>query len=305
MPSRYLRGEIITSRWNRCSWMGQSFYIRLLGLVCDYGRCEADPTILCAQAFPTYPHFRTVTVSRLLNELAANELILLYSVDGKPYLQILRWRERVRQRTSRFPGPPTDKFDANPGLRVTPPLKVAHEGAPEADKQRVSQQPLLTTARQYAGNCPPPTPLALQPIYKDKNSSEGDQWSNSAEPPPHQKFGSKRLHGIPGSVEEVIAYGQSINPRIPEAQCCAFWAHYEGQARTNESGEIFWVTSGDAVVTNWKVKLPQFQTLYESNRTPDKRGAAQRPDRNAGTCNEGNHTKYGNLGRVAGAGNIQ
>jgi hypothetical protein len=280
MPNRYLREEIITSRWNRCSWMAQSLYVRLLGLVCDYGRYEADPTILCAQAFPTYPHFRTATVRKLLDELAEKGLISLYAVDGKPYLQILRWRERVRQRKPKYPGPSSDVFDANRTIQGAPPQKVAGEDARNAHKQTSSASTLLTDARHATDTCPPPTPnaLALQPKHISS---------------------PKRLNGIPSSVEEVIAYGQSLG--IPEAQCRAFWAHYEGQARTNENGDIFWITSGEAVVTNWKIKLPQFRPLHEQHRSSDKRGVGQRPDRNIGTANEGNHTKYGNIGKVARA----
>src|SRR5688572_16745067 len=114
MPSRYLRSEITSSRrWNRCSWKAQSLYIRLLTLVCDYGRYEADPTLLCGHAFPLYPHFRATTVEKLLNELAANDLILLYTVDDKPYLEILRWSERVRQRKPKYSGPPGNPTNAN------------------------------------------------------------------------------------------------------------------------------------------------------------------------------------------------
>lgn len=299
MPNRYLREEIVTSRWNRCSWMGQSFYIRLLGLVCDYGRHEANPTILCAQAFPTYPHFRTATVRKLLKELVENELITLYTVSGKPYLQILRWRERVRQRLPKYPGPTSDAINGHSAIDVTPPSKVADRCGADVDKQSVSPNPPLANDRHEASNCSPPTPdaLALQPKYINGDGEAGGDSSKSAS----KSRAPRRLHSIPASVEEVIAYGQSVHPKIPEAQCRSFWAHYEGQARTNENGDIFWVTSGDAVVTNWKVKLPQFRTLHDPHRATHQRGAAQRPDRNVGTANEGNHTKYGNLGKVVKA----
>jgi hypothetical protein len=92
----------------------------------------------------------------------------------------------------------------------------------------------------------------------------------------------KRLHGIPGTVEEVIAVGATLHPPKDESTCRAFWAHYEGQARTNENGEIFWVTSGDAVVTNWKVKLsafgnlkPQIKTGARTNGHPESNQIAE------------------------------
>jgi uncharacterized protein YdaU (DUF1376 family) len=96
----------------------------------------------------------------------------------------------------------------------------------------------------------------------------------------------KRLHGIPGSVEEVIEFGKGCMPRpVPEDRCRAFWAHYEGQARTTPNGDVFWITSnpsGEIVVTNWKVKLPQFGLKdHENNRTSHKPNP-----RNAGAYGE-------------------
>jgi len=82
----------------------------------------------------------------------------------------------------------------------------------------------------------------------------------------HDQSSARRLHGIPA-----IAYGQTLKPKVSEEQCRAFWAHYEGQARTNASGDLFWVTSSDAVITNWKAKLPQFRPIqHETNRRTHK-----------------------------------
>jgi hypothetical protein len=166
MPNRYLREEIITSRWNKCSWMAQSLYIRLLGLVCDFGRYEADPTVLCAQAFPTYPHFRRRTVEKLLCELAENGLILLYTVEGKPYLQILRWRERVRTLKSRYPRPAIDENSADAGNCVPSPSEVTYRPLPERRKESLSQPSLPTDVRPDAVDCLPSTPKALEPTPK-------------------------------------------------------------------------------------------------------------------------------------------
>jgi hypothetical protein len=89
-----------------------------------------------------------------------------------------------------------------------------------------------------------------------EGEGEGDKHCLTAASSTRQAGG--RLHGIPASVEEVIAYGSTLNPPVSESRCRAFWSHYEGQARTNESGDTFWVTSGDAIVTKWKQKLPAF-----------------------------------------------
>ena len=45
-------------------------------------------------------------MTKLLAELHANDLIRLYQHDGKTYLQITRWKERIRSTQSKFPAPP-------------------------------------------------------------------------------------------------------------------------------------------------------------------------------------------------------
>lgn len=67
-----------------------------------------------------------------------------------------------------------------------------------------------------------------------------------------------RLHGIPISEEAVIEYGQTCEPKIDAKICRKFFRHYEGQAKTNHEGQIFWVTSGGTVITNWHFKLKYF-----------------------------------------------
>ncbi len=99
----------------------------------------------------------------------------------------------------------------------------------------------------------------------------------------------KRLHGIPATVEEVIRIGEILRPKKDEKTCREFWAHYEGQARTNASGEVFWITSGEAIVTNWKVKL---STFGDKTSEPHKSNAKPGPNRNAGTYNEQPTGKY-------------
>jgi hypothetical protein len=109
-----------------------------------------------------------------------------------------------------------------------------------------------------AGICPGGT---------EGNGSAGNRTEVSGESATRARAeGAKRLHGIPAAVEEVIELGAKMRPRKDEKTCRAFWAHYEGQARTNENGDVFWITSGEAVVTNWRVKLSTFGEDNEKHR---------------------------------------
>lgn len=110
MPQRFLRPGITTSkRWNRCDYFSQTFYMRLITLVDDYGRYEADPELLRSHAFPFgSPNGETVDLQTIvsgLQTLVHKELILTYEINGKGYLQLSRWQEHARSK-SKYPEPP-------------------------------------------------------------------------------------------------------------------------------------------------------------------------------------------------------
>lgn len=109
MPQRFLKPGLITSRkWETCSWVAQSFYVRLLTLVDDFGRYDADPVLLRSHAFPLREDIRTQQVQQLCDELQANHLAVFYKADGKPYFQLTNWTERARSERSKYPTPPDD-----------------------------------------------------------------------------------------------------------------------------------------------------------------------------------------------------
>lgn len=107
MPQRFLRPGITDSkRYNALSWPAQSLYTRLITLVDDFGRYEADPRIVRGHAFALLvDSLSNQDVAGWLNELASNEMLFIYEVDGKEFLQLLRWKEKARS-ASKCPQPP-------------------------------------------------------------------------------------------------------------------------------------------------------------------------------------------------------
>ncbi len=111
MPQRLLRPGIRQSkRWNRLPYFEQVFYIRLLTLVDDYGRYEADPELLRSEAFPFGdPEGNVIQMTAIDSALLSfdsKNMLDLYEKDGTKYLQMTRWRERARTE-SKFPDPKT------------------------------------------------------------------------------------------------------------------------------------------------------------------------------------------------------
>lgn len=112
MPQRLLRPGINDSR-AVCSLSdsGEIFYRRLMSIVDDYGRHEADPVILRAQLFARmldrWPLERVkaaLVECAKMNLKSRVPLVTLYMVDEKSYLQINNFGQQTRS-ASKCPAP--------------------------------------------------------------------------------------------------------------------------------------------------------------------------------------------------------
>lgn len=121
MPNRILRESILTSKAvNQLTPEEEVFYRRLMSIVDDYGRFEADPEIILYKAYP----LRTsadiceqmrATASKCEQMLATvskvlmtngESLVQIYEVDGRKYLQMNGFGSKPRSKP-RFPDPPS------------------------------------------------------------------------------------------------------------------------------------------------------------------------------------------------------
>ena len=142
MPQRFLRPGITNSdAWNSISFPAQSMYIRILTLVDDYGRYDGRIAILHAHCFALRSDITPQDSAAFVREMQESGLISLYSVDGKPFLQLSKWEERARG-ASKYPSP--------------------DEGE-ELDTQ--------DSAAERSGTQPNPASLALSPSHRPSPSS--------------------------------------------------------------------------------------------------------------------------------------
>lgn len=217
---------------------------RLIMKADDYGRYHADPRLVKAGCFPLLPKITVEQVNGWIDELAENDLILTYVVNGRTYIVIPDFGQRTYDRVK-------PKFPCRTGEQE-PWFPSRESGTVRDSPGQSGNFPLNSdsspgTSRSRVRACASPTPT---PTTTSSERGTGGK--------------PKRLHGIPSTVEEVIDHGNGVAPPlgpVSEERCRAFWAHYEGQARTGPNGDLFWVTSGangGTVVTNWKVKLPMF-----------------------------------------------
>jgi len=117
MPQRLLRPGIRQSkRWNRVGYFEQSLYVRLMTLVDDFGRYEADAELIRSETFPFGDPDGNIipvpTIDSGLLTLASKNMLVLYEHEDKRYLQLTRWKERARSE-SKWPKPEDSKMLTN------------------------------------------------------------------------------------------------------------------------------------------------------------------------------------------------
>ena len=107
MPNRIIKESICTSEnLNNLSLEEEVFFYRLITQCDDFGRMDARPQILRAKCFP----LRTDTIQQYdieswLQALVRENLIIIYTVDGKAYLQMVTWdkHQQKRAKKSKYP----------------------------------------------------------------------------------------------------------------------------------------------------------------------------------------------------------
>jgi hypothetical protein len=154
MPNRLIREGIITSRAvNSLSVDAELLYRRLMSVVDDYGRFEADPDILRARCFPLQlDQWPVVRINEALSSVSTTRtgdghgvLVTLYGLGHHKYLQINNFRQRVRS-DSKYPDPakcqPCDRHE--PDISQTSAAPARGRSESESESESVDRS---TTAR--------------------------------------------------------------------------------------------------------------------------------------------------------------
>lgn len=106
MPNRIIKESICTSdSINQLTPFQEVFFYRLLVNCDDYGRLDARPDVLASKLYPLRRSIREEQIIGALNALTSAELVDLYEVKGKPFLQIVTWAEHqsIRAKKSKYP----------------------------------------------------------------------------------------------------------------------------------------------------------------------------------------------------------
>lgn len=106
MPNRILREGILTSEpVAALTWEEEVFYRRIMSVVDDFGRFNANSKLLRAACYPL--QLEKVSDADIGKWLRATEKAGLVSVypapDGKRYLELSKFRQQVRAKASKYP----------------------------------------------------------------------------------------------------------------------------------------------------------------------------------------------------------
>lgn len=133
MPNRIVREGILDSeRVNKLSWPAEVFYRRLMSVVDDFGRFDGRAELLRSKLFPLrIDKVSVADVDKWLTECVGAGLVSLYSVNHKPYLELLDFGQSIRIMKSKFPPPEIIctqmKADASSCMSESNPIEYESE----------------------------------------------------------------------------------------------------------------------------------------------------------------------------------
>jgi hypothetical protein len=145
MPDRILRKGIIDSEpVNKLSWGGEVFYRRLMSVADDYGRFDGRVSLLRANLYPVkLNQVSDADVGKWLHECCSAGLVSVYQVEGKPFVLIKKFDQRLRAMRSKFPPPPDDVSNSLTDDRSVPPESRVENRDSETDLESESKQPAI------------------------------------------------------------------------------------------------------------------------------------------------------------------
>ena len=104
MASRMLRDWTTSEKIDQLSEMAELFFVRLIMKADDHGCFHANPKLLKAALFPL-KDYSEKQMDMCLNELQGNGIVSVYEHEGRKYLKIKDFGQRMRTMVSKFPQP--------------------------------------------------------------------------------------------------------------------------------------------------------------------------------------------------------
>ena len=181
MPNRILKESICQSEEiNKLTWFEEAFFYRLIVACDDYGRFDGRAKIIKGTCFPL-KEIKDKEIQEGLDHMCATGLIRLYTVDDRPYLEMVTWNKHQRIRNSRNKYPAPTVCDCSPQLaadcRNSPQLAADCRLNPiQSNTESEYQSESIISSEPKAASEPPVITLKLNdgseyPFYQNDVSS--------------------------------------------------------------------------------------------------------------------------------------
>lgn len=134
MPNRMLRDWTMSDKVVLISVYAERFFVRLIMKVDDYGCFHGDVRLLKANLFPLLlDNIREADLLRWMAECQKAGLIVLYESEGKKYIRVLDFRQRLDKARSKYPLPSSPDL---PEVVNDLPAELEPEDEPEEEKRK-------------------------------------------------------------------------------------------------------------------------------------------------------------------------
>jgi hypothetical protein len=156
VPTRIIREGILTSdAINSLGWQAEVFYRRLMSVADDYGRFDGRLSLLRSSLYPLkVDRVAELDVGKWLTECVNADLVRLYMVSGRPYVEVQKFNQRVQSK-SKYPDPPevgdSPEPTVNNGDPPKPTALVVGEVVVEGGKTRKRAKPSETPIAEDFG----------------------------------------------------------------------------------------------------------------------------------------------------------
>lgn len=160
MPNRILKETICTSEnIDQLTAFQETMFYRLMVNCDDFGRMDARPKLLSSKLFPL-KDIRANQIEDALRALTSAELVILYTVDGKPFLQMKTWdrHQQIRAKKSKYSAPEsgTQEDDSTCNQMISDdskcprnPIQSESESESKTKGSRVFVPPSVSEVQDY------------------------------------------------------------------------------------------------------------------------------------------------------------
>lgn len=157
MPSRMIREGLLDSDpLAQAGELAEVLFTRLMLVADDYGRFDGRVTVICRRCWPLGGPNEQDVAARLAS-LARVGLVTVYQAEGKPFICIPKFNQRLRLKTkSKYPDPP--ETPTAPVIRQPDAGQVTDTRRPEVEVKR-SEEPLPPSVVVETTVPPPSAPV--------------------------------------------------------------------------------------------------------------------------------------------------